>query len=159
MKIDVAKKGESTILTFSGMVDESAVFSPVDLQGSKTVIFVLSGIKLINSCGIREWIKWLNTFPQDAKIVLAHCPRIVVDQINMVDGFLPKNGAVLSFFVPYYCNACGEETTLLFTNGKEFTGANISAPPTAKCAKCGQTAELDVMESKYFKFITKVAAA
>ena len=154
LKITVTKKGESVLLGLTGLVDESAAFPKVDFLGdSKVAIIVWSGVNLINSMGIKEWVKWLATFPAGVKIAYAHCPRIIVDQINMVDGFLPKNGTVLSFFVPYYCNDCSAVTNLLFTNGKEFTAGNITAPETVKCTKCGKVSELDIMESKYFKFI------
>ena len=153
LKIAVTKKGDSVLLSLTGLVDESAAFPKIEFGEAKIAIIVWSGVTLINSCGIREWVKWLGTFPQGVRIAYAHCPRIIVDQINMVDGFLPKGGTTLSFFVPYYCNDCSAVTNLLFTNGKEFTGSNIAAPETVKCSKCGKVAELDVMESKYFKFL------
>ncbi|MNL21183.1 hypothetical protein D3C87_1424610 [compost metagenome] len=113
----------------------------------------LEGVKSINSCGIREWIKWMGT-ASGAQIVFKNCPKVIVDQINMVDGFLPANGRVSSFFVPYYNDDSGTEKNVLFTFGKEFTESGVT-PPAGIKDEDGNEMEMDVIESKYFKFLKK----
>jgi hypothetical protein len=108
-------------------------------------------VKSINSCGIREWIKWLAANPVQS-ILYFECPKIIVDQINMVQGFLPKHGKVRSFFVPYFEDDSGEEKDVLFSYGKEFDDSGIH-PPNEVLSSEGRPMEMDVIEAKYFRFL------
>lgn len=152
-EIKIEKSGGNFKIVVNGVIDEDADFGPHSLAGAQTVEMKLAGIKSINSCGIREWIKWIET-GSGASIQYHECPKIIVDQINMVQGFLPAGGSVLSFIVPYYSDDSGEEKNVLFTNGKEFDDSGLKAPPEVKAAD-GTAMEMDVVESKYFKFLKK----
>lgn len=72
----------------------------------------------------------------------------------MVDGFLPSNAKVLSFFVPYYNDENGTEKNILFRYGQEFSEGSVSIPEKVT-DDSGAEMEMDVIESKYFKFIKK----
>lgn len=149
----VDQQGEKVKLFLSGVIDEDADFSQLKIGASKEVVLDLTSVKSINSCGIREWIKWVGTM--DSKpISYQNCPKVIVDQINMVDGFLPRNAKVDSFFVPYYNEESGAEKNVLFRNGTEFNGG-IVTPPTQVQDDDGNAMEMDIIESKYFKFLTK----
>ena len=100
------RQGSQLILQLSGIIDEDVDFTHHSLQNVQQIEIELSNVKSINSCGIREWIKWL-TSAKEAKISFKQCPKVIVDQMNMVDGFLPINGIVESFFVPYYSDTTG----------------------------------------------------
>lgn len=140
-------------VTVAGSIDEDVDFAPYTLEGAEQVQFYLGNVKSINSCGIREWIKWVNT-AGSAKVEYNECPKVIVDQINMVQGFLPATGRVASFYVPYYSDDSGSEKSVLFKSGQEFdeTG-NIKAPAVKD--EGGQEMEMDVVEAKYFKFLKK----
>ncbi len=148
------KNGGEIDVIFAGHIDEDAQFSDLDLGGSSKVIVDLENVSAINSCGIREWIKWIRTAPASATIIYRKCPKIIVDQINMVAGFLPDNGKVESFYVPYYSDVSGDEKMILFSEGKEFNGNEVNPPADIKDAS-GDVMEMDVIEAKYFKFIKK----
>ncbi len=150
-KID--KGTDKWVVKMAGTIDEDADFTPLSLQGSPSIEVELEGLKGINSCGIREWIKWLGGAPA-ASITLKNCPKVIVDQINMVEGFLPTNGKVQSFYVPYYNDDTGSEKNVLFTYGNEFSEGQVNAPASVKDEE-GNEMEMDVIESKYFKFIKK----
>lgn len=153
--IDKQQDGAQLVLSFNGQIDEDASFAEADLSGAGEVILDLEGIVAINSCGIREWIKWIRTAPETSQIVYKKCPKIIVDQINMVAGFLPENGKVESFFVPYYCDESGAEKMVLFTEGQEFGGGGVNPPEKVTCDESGEEMEMDVIEAKYFKFLNK----
>src|SRR4051812_12932078 len=97
-KAEKQQSGAETVVTFAGHIDEDAQFANLDLNGSNKVVVDLDGVTAINSCGIREWIKWIRTAPGGASVVYRKCPKVIVDQINMVTGFLPDNGKVESFY-------------------------------------------------------------
>lgn len=151
LKID--KNTTPAKISISGVIDEDVDFSIYNLAGINQMEMDLNSIKSINSCGIREWIKWLGT-NATAKMTYINCPKIIVDQINMVDGFLPKNAQVLSFYVPYYNDQNGTEKNVLFKLGNEFNEDGVN-PPEKVVDETGQAMEMDVIETKYFKFLSK----
>lgn len=146
-------EGDKAVIDVTGNVDEDANFQPVDVAGSAGVVLDLNGVTAINSVGIREWIKWVKSFPAGTKLSVRKCPKIIVDQINMVAGFLPAGTRIESFYVPYYSDASGSEKMVLFENGKEFKdGGELTFPAEVK-DDSGEAMEMDVIEAKYFKFL------
>ncbi len=155
-KVEKSEDGNAVVLSFEGSVDEDAVFSGIEVGGgAQSVVLDLGKINSINSCGIREWIKWIKTIPTSASITYKNCPKVIVDQINMVAGFLPDNASVESFYVPYYSEDSGNEKMILFTKGKEFTDDGVDAPEEITDKETGEELEMDVIEAKYFKFLNK----
>jgi len=152
-EIKVEKNGAQAKVSISGVIDEDADFNPHPLTGATSVELHLGQIKSINSCGIREWIKWIGT-AGTAVVQYHECPKMIVDQINMVQGFLPAQGKVMSFYVPYFNEDSGAEKNILFTYGQEFTENGVKAPEGIK-DEAGQPMEMDVVESKFFKFLKK----
>lgn len=148
-KID--RQGSKYLLQLAGTIDEDADFTAISLQGASEVYIDLENIKSINSCGIREWIKWIGTIP-NVKLTYAKCPKAIVDQMNMVDGFLPASGQVESFYVPYFNEEAGTEKNVLFRYGVEFKEGFLQPPSEVK-DDSGNLMEMDVIEAKYFKFI------
>lgn len=151
--VKLKKEGERIAVNLAGSIDEDADFAQANLSGAGQIEIEMAGLKSINSCGIREWIKWLSAVPT-ANITFSGCPKVIVDQINMVEGFLPANAKVLSFFVPYYNDDAGSEKNVLFKLGAEFTESTVNPPSEVKDEE-GNVMEMDVIESKYFKFIRK----
>lgn len=142
------------IVKLMGSIDEDSQFSAVSLTGHKKIFLDLEAIKSINSVGIREWIKWTKSADADAHFVFQKCPKVIVDQMNLVSGFLPENGKVESFFVPYFNEDTSFEKMVLFTEGKEFSGGQLTPPADLK-GDGGEALEMDVIEAKYFKFLQK----
>lgn len=150
--MNLKPEGGSIIVNLEGGIDEDATFQPLALGSASTVVLDLEKVTAINSVGIREWIKWIKEVPTAVKVSLRKCPKIIVDQINMVAGFLPAGARIESFYVPYYSDASGSEKMVLFVNGKEFTDSQLNAPPEVK-DDSGEPMEMDVIEAKYFKFL------
>lgn len=154
-KLDVqsAKEGAKLKLKMGGTIDEDADFSQIAIAGNPEIDINLQSLKSINSCGIREWIQWIGQ-AAGAKITFSECPKVIVDQINMVDGFLPANAKVMSFYVPYYNDDSGSEKNILFNYGTEFSESAVNPPKDVKDEE-GNPMEMDVIEAKYFKFLKK----
>lgn len=154
MAFSVSKRQDGTklVLEVKGNIDEDSSFTPPDIGSSTSVALDLDAVTAINSVGIREWIKWVKSIPAGAQLSVRRCPKIIVDQINMVAGFLPAGTTIESFYVPYYADASGNEKMVLFENGKEFKGGEVFAPAEVK-DDSGEAMEMDVIEAKYFKFL------
>lgn len=160
-KSTTAKEGEMLLLKFAGSIDEDADFPSVDFSGVSTVRVDLNDVKAINSVGIRGWLDWIRPVSEKAKIELINCPKAMVFQFNMVNGFLPPGTNVLSFYVPFFCEKCDKEANILFTVGKEVivngTTLKIDAGDKVKnaCTEASCELEMDVTEAKYFQFLKR----
>lgn len=140
-------------LLFFGNIDENASFTGAILEGTKDLVIDLEKVEAINSCGIRDWIEWLKTAPTDAKIEYRNCPKVIVDQMNMIKGFLPANASVESFYVPYYAPDSDEEKMILYRRTIDFKEGNVDIKDTITDPDTNVEFELDVIPEKYFKFI------
>lgn len=155
LKIGENVQGDTVSLKLAGAIDEDANFPNIDLSSFKEITFDFMNVTAINSCGIRDWIRWIGTIQPNAKVNYAHCPKVIIDQVNMVDGFLPNNGKTVSFFVPYFCESCDSLETKLYSDTEGIAKGTVKVPTQVACGKCQQMAEIDVIESKYFKFLKK----
>ncbi|MCJ8277275.1 MAG: hypothetical protein HRT44_04980 [Bdellovibrionales bacterium] len=159
MSFDIQKevKDSKTYLKFSGYVDEESSF-PIFNDLSGEVFVNLEEVKSINSVGIRSWIKWFSSF-SNVQFTFQACPKSIVMQMNMVEGFLPESASVESIQVPFYSEANDEEFEALFYVGKEIVLEGDSVRLEYKKEEiypAGGEIELDVSETKYFKFLFKV---
>ena len=151
-KMNQAKEGDILKIEIDGHIDEESVFPELDLGGVNKMVVNLDKVTAINSVGIREWIKWSKGLGSVATIEIHHCPKVVVDQVNMVAGFLPPNAKMESFYVPYYSDDSGEEKMVLFKRGEHFGDSGVTPPGGLKDSE-GNEMEIDVIEAKYFKFL------
>ena len=145
---------DAHMIHFSGDIDEDSVFDDIKLSQKKKVILDFQNITGINSCGIREWIKLMKTVPSDSHVTCIHCQKEIIDQANMIDGFFPDNTFISSFYIPYFCESCNEQTNILATRDDEPNKVPVPDQETA-CHNCGEMAEIDIIEKTYFKFIKK----
>jgi hypothetical protein len=137
------------MLMLHGVIDEHAELSffPT-LRGY--VRINLKGIRRINSFGVRSWIEAIRKVPPTVQFEFVECPPPVVDQMNMVAGFLGR-GKVASFYAPMVCEPCDSEEDHLFQVAEcRKIGGKL---PDVACAKCGKTMEVDDLEDQYLLFV------
>ena len=159
LKIEQSKNGDQLHLVFRGDINENADFSDVSLVGAKEIVLDMAQIRLLNSVGLRSWLLWIKSFAGDSSLVFINCPRHVVDQMNILDGFLPLTARVESFLVPYYCEHCEKTDSVLAVRGKDYMEATADAkegvtlPDEKPCPHCNQQMEMDVLKDRYFSFL------
>lgn len=153
--------GPCLTLQFFGTIDEDVIFPSVDIAGIKQIVIDLQAVKTINSVGIREWLNWITPLASSVEMTLMNCPKALVFQFNMVEGFLPANAKVTSFYVPYYCESCDQEDNVLFQVGQDISLQNGTVQINKKsiklnsCKEGSCQAEMDVTEAKYFQFLKR----
>ena len=135
-----------------GSIDEDADFKELMGLEQKTISFDFDKVSMINSCGIREWIKFIEKIPESTHIVYNNCPQIIIEQINMVHGFFRKGASINSFYAPYFCEKCSKENKVHL---KADQVKNRKAPKM-DCPKCGEEMDFDAIEAQYFSFLGKV---
>lgn len=152
--IKVTKANDTSKVEVVGSIDESFHQFTTEIPKDGNIEFLLLGLKSINSMGIREWIKLMQSMSK-AQISFSHCPKIFIDQVNMVNGFIPTNSKVTSFYVPYYNEDLDSEKMILYKLGENYSVNSVQPLENYK-DDSGNEYELDVVKAKYFKFIQSV---
>lgn len=147
----IENKGEICEVALSGVIDDSFPADSLVLPTDKAVEINLNNVKMINSLGIREWIKFVSSI-QSKDVSISYCPKIFIDQVNMVQGFLPNQFKIKSFYVPYFNVDDDLEKNVLYVSGKDFGEGFLNIQSTVN-HETGAVLDIDVMEQKYFKFL------
>jgi hypothetical protein len=149
--------GTKYYLELFGKLNEDTNFSKVDLTQATEIVANFKNVTQIQSCGVREWIKLIKPY-SNIPFIFLNCPKAVIDQINMVDGFLPKNGKVESFYVPYFSETNGSTMNVLFRFGSDFDLSGVLRYREIKDSE-GNSMAIDVVEHKYFRFLNQNKSA
>lgn len=146
-------------LKLSGFLDEDADFKSIPKINNKLLIVDLSEVTMINSCGIRDWVNWTKTLNSTTQIHIKNCPKFIINQINVLQGFLPPNSLVLSFYTPYFCESCNLEKNYLFQRGTHFQESTtdkeafVDYDLEVLCDQCKTAMSMDIIANKFFKFL------
>jgi hypothetical protein len=108
----------------------------------------LSGVDKINSCGIREWIKFQDTLDPNLNITYKGCSQVIVEQMNIIKGFVRAGGSIESFYAPYFDEGNDSEIKILINPEEVING---KAP--VKKNNEGVELEFDDIEAQYFNFL------
>jgi hypothetical protein len=133
---------------FTGSIDEDANFGEIEKVQEKEYNFDFDKVTMINSCGIREWINFIEKLPGDSKIVYKNCPQIIIEQMNMVHGFIREGAVIESFYAPYYDEETDNEHKILLKASQVVDGK----APAIKSPE-GNDMEFDAIEEQYFSFL------
>lgn len=150
IEVDVKPCDGGNEFLLKGEINEDLLIEELVSHKADVIKINFENVEMINSCGVREWIKFVEAVSNDGcKVEYYNCPQIVVQQVNMVTGFVPKGGSVETFYAPYFCEECeNEEKILLKTSDLDGRTA-----PEMKCSKCGEESEIDAMEDVYLNFV------
>jgi ABC-type transporter Mla MlaB component len=144
----LTEEGGVSRVAVSGNMTEKSGFSELVPELGKSVVLDLSGIKQVNSAGVKEWIRFIDQLKERATVLsLEKCAVPIVHQLNLWGEFR-GDASVLSVLAPYFCGKCNAELTKLIdlTTGKlEFD----AAPP---CPSCGTAMEFDDLPEQFFSF-------
>jgi anti-anti-sigma regulatory factor len=148
---DLADQGSIVLARLEGVITEdNGLQDRLAEIHHRKVLLNLAKVERINSCGVRDWIRWVQDLERRGNSIhLVQCSPAVIAQINMVRNFCGALGHVISFQAPYLCETCDEERE------ETFLSASISgkeAPP-ALCQTCGEQMEFDDLPDSYFAFL------
>ncbi|MCJ8277925.1 MAG: hypothetical protein HRT44_01690 [Bdellovibrionales bacterium] len=149
-------------LVLSGFLEESSQLPhDLDLSNKMALYIDFEDLKFINSGGIKNWVKFANKIENfdDLTVVFKNCHRIIIDQINLVEGLLPSNASVLSLYVPIFCGQCEKsyEVFQIVNQMSDNFDTFLSRVTPASCQsseRCTKL-ELDIFPELYFKFLKK----
>lgn len=156
LKIEIYMDDHSALYRFKGDVDETFEYKRIPVASRQTIRFDLEGIASINSCGVREWSNLMKQFSSGVELVLEKCSVAIVDQFNIVPQTMGR-AFIQSFFAPYYCPSCDEETSVLLDTEKHRESLAKKQAPEV-CHHCGTALEFDALEDCYFHQIDRFFA-
>lgn len=142
-----------TYLKLRGVLDEDNLLANLisQIQG-RLLLIDMAEMERINSCGVRDWVNWLNQIQAlGLQVILLRCSPAVVAQANMVTNF-SADAFIHSFYAPYVHPDTGEEqSVLLFTEDLRQVRP-IKAPKIY--SDSGEELEFDEFEESYFAFVS-----
>ena len=146
---------DGNVLFIAGVIDETTDLAAYGRKlRADAVVIDLGGVTLINSVGVREWVMLLDELTERGRqITLRNVSVPMVRQMTMV---LKAKGSALveSFFAPYLCPKCGDESPLLIVVADHSAALAAGEPPALPCARCGTTSEFDEFPPRYLVFLT-----
>ena len=138
----------------SGDLNEHFEFQ--DLPPFPEIVVDLSGLKKINSVGITKWLSFFETYKVDKHFIFEKIPSAIVTQINMIQGFLPPNSQINSFYVQIYNGSNDEEVDFLLEHPRDVRVEKrkvVFRDNISKILPPGY--ELDIADFGYFRFLTQ----
>ncbi len=157
LQLSFSVSDKCTTLLLKGSLNEySSALDGVEVNPSFDLHIDVKDLVAMNSLGIRNFHNWIHRV-QCERLRFFYCPRIFINQLNLVEGFLPAKAEIESFFVPYYSERTGEDASVLFTKYLEYKKVNgkltLSIPEMQDSE--GNKMELDVFQGQYFRFLEK----
>jgi anti-anti-sigma regulatory factor len=161
MSLEVQAKsvGEDIVVTLSGQLGEDTEFPKLNTRLSQRVILECDKISHLSSFAGQSWSNWMHKFDSRQQFVFRGVPPRVVDIFNLIEGFLPLEATIESFFVPYECETCGNEEDFLVKRGKDYLEAmngepaKLLFPTEINCQKCKNAMRLGVWKEKFLRFL------
>lgn len=143
-----------------GVLDEDVNFSIVlELLGKlppETKILQLDTghIARMNSCGIREWLLFMERIPASLQVRFVNVGQLFMAQGSMIPGIFGRPGAkIVSFHVPFQCHACGHEFTAVFDRSAARLENDRHVLPPQPCPSCSASASMDLHEEEYLQLL------
>jgi anti-anti-sigma regulatory factor len=157
-RVELEAQKEGLIFRPVGEITEDTNFGQIlqtlqnHLSNAKQLYFDLSSVSRINSCGVREWILFLERIQNRIPTAFTMVNEFFVDQASVVPTLLGKRGTpVLQFHAPYRCTSCNRRVPRILKSHE----VPIEEPkaPGSRCEKCGSALEFDAIEEEYFAFL------
>ncbi|MEC8024529.1 MAG: hypothetical protein VX223_11380 [Myxococcota bacterium] len=144
-RIETEKLDDYTLLVRPiGAISGDSDLSGLIPKSSARVILDLANISRIDSLGVREWIRAMQSSGDSQTIVWERVSPAMSSQVGMITNFVGR-GSVASFILPWWCQACGNE----HTTDVEAQALKRSGLESPECPKCGATMMLDELDEGY----------
>ena len=159
LTLNADDSSDDVVIRFGKRLDESDRFPSLKVRLSQQVIFDCENLVMVSSAAIQNWILWMRSLDPRTQFVFKNCHRKVIEMINAVHGFWPKEAKVESFYLPFTCDKCEHEEEVLLVRGRDFIEsmdgkpARFLATKTLNCGKCRETMEVAVLEDMYLQFL------
>jgi hypothetical protein len=125
------------------------------VQPRRPFLIDLGGVTKINSCGVREWVMFMERLQAAATVNFSRVSEICVEHACIVPLLLGRPGVrVQEFTAPYFCENCKTHEQVVLTQ-KDFDERFFF--PTRICGRCKRPTQADVLASSYAQFLKRLA--
>jgi hypothetical protein len=158
-RIEVEVTEKVTTLRPVGTINEDVNFGSVskflgELPSLSTLQVDLSQVININSCGVREWLLFMERTQPRLPVQFSMVNETFIEQASVVPNLLGKAGTrIAAFEIPYFCASCNERTIKVFETKDINLVNNEFSAPEVKCEKCSSKLDFDALEEEYFSFL------
>ena len=151
IKITAKENGSRKVMMMDGTVDESFDPSAEISDELKDFEVDCSGIRRINSIGVKKWIMYFSERrAQGAKIAFYSLSPALVEQANLISNFIP-HADIVSVALPFRCKSCGSDIVLV-KDKLSCLGVDLEFSNWA-CPSCTEVnLEFDDIASDYLTF-------
>lgn len=143
------------LVVLTGGITEDLDLEQLGLSACR-VRMDMGGVTLINSTGVRAWMATLERL--ELQVTYVNCSQPVVEQANMVRGFLGVGAVMESFQVPCVDIGSGEEVVVVLKSGEHFTPGKRPDIDFSQLARPGQVLESEVDLETYLHFVGELSA-
>nr|WP_257463304.1 serine/threonine-protein kinase [Archangium lipolyticum] len=153
--ISRVRVGTINHIRIGGIIDETfpLTSSSPDLGG--LIIVDLGRVERISSFGVRRWMEFASKLPPEGlSLYVVNAPPVVVDQLNMVEGFAGV-ARVLSVLAPYMCRACGEDRLRVVDLQSEALLLTGGQAPEHSCPVCAGKLEFAEPPGEFFDYVKR----
>ncbi|NTX16416.1 serine/threonine protein kinase [Myxococcus sp. CA056] len=144
--------GTITHVRIAGVIDETFPLTSTHPELTGLLVVDLGRVERISSFGVRRWIEFAAKLPPGALgLYVVHAPPVVVDQLNMVEGFAGV-ARVLSVLAPYTCRTCNEDRMRVVNLVDEAQVIAEERAPEHTCPVCSNPLEFADLPSEFFDY-------
>lgn len=153
--ISRGRVGNITHVRISGVIDETFPLTSATPDLTGIVVLDLGGVDRISSFGVRKWIEFVSRLPPGAiSEYVVYAPPVVVDQLNMVEGFSGVS-RVLTVLAPYTCKTCSEDRLRAVNLMDEAQVISENRAPEHNCPVCSNPLEFADLPSEFFGYVRR----
>ncbi|MBU8896501.1 serine/threonine protein kinase [Corallococcus sp. M34] len=147
--------GTITHVRISGVIDETFPLNATSADLNGLLVLDLGRVERISSFGVRRWSEFAAKLPAGALgMYVVHAPPVVVDQLNMVEGFAGVT-RVLSVLAPYTCRTCAEDRLRVVNLVDDAAVLAEGKAPAHACPVCANPLEFADQPSEFFDYGTR----
>lgn len=156
LTVDIEQRNNVSYVSLAGSIDEDTNLSKyIDKINSPVAVINTEGVYRINSCGVRDWVYWIEGLERKGvQVVLVECAVRIMTHVNLMVNFI-GSGAIESFYAPYFCTYCDEAKKVLLDVQDVLERKPIQAPEM-RCPKCDHLLEFNDIEDYYFSFLSRM---
>lgn len=158
-----AELGEGAItIKPIGLINEDVNFGAVlefiqTLSGKPNLVkFDLSAVSRINSCGIREWLLFMQRIQSRFPCAFTKANENFIEVAASAPTVFGKQGTPLDEIeAPYFCAACSRRF-MIYVKASSCYKDGAAVVPKLDCPQCKAALEFDGLEDEYFEFLKHV---
>lgn len=146
---EIIQEPDRTRVVIKGDITDAANFDDLLPLMVGRVDFDLAQVRYMNSLGVREWVQFLKRANIQG-YELHTCSVPFVLQASMIPDMVGR-GTIVSFFAPYYCDACDAQAEKLLQSAAVLAADH--EPPVLTCGQCNGQMRLDDIPERYLAFL------